>query len=114
MTASEPRASRRILAIGGGGFLMEDQPSPIDRHLVQLIGTENPRVCMIATPSGDPPEAIDKFYAAFEPLDCRCSHLAFFRKPAPGSLPLANFAESLLAHDAIFVGGGNTRSALAV
>ncbi|MBS0326970.1 MAG: peptidase E [Proteobacteria bacterium] len=114
MMVSESRASRRILAIGGGGFLMEDQPSPIDRYLVQLIDRERPRICVIGTPSGDPPEMIDKFYAAFEPLGCICSHLAFFRKPSPGSLPLANFAEPLLAHDAIFVGGGNTRSALAV
>ena len=40
--------------------------------------------------------------------------MAFFRKPFRTSLPLANFSERLLAQDAIFVGGGNTKSALAV
>ena len=104
----------RILAIGGGGFLIEDEPSPIDRRLVQLAGHAKPRICFIATPSGDSTETIEKFYAAYEPLECEPSHLAFFRKPFRASLPLAQYAEELLNQDAIFVGGGNTKSALAV
>jgi len=104
----------RILAIGGGGFLMEDAPSPIDRFIARLTGRETPKVCFIATPSGDSVEMIDKFYAAFESLGCEAAHLAFFRKPFRTSLPLANFAEPLLSQDAIFVGGGNAKSALAV
>jgi len=93
---------------------MEDEPSPIDQFIVQLTGRARPKVCFISTPSGDLVEMIDKFYAAFESLGCEAAHLAFFRKPFRGSLPLANFADHLLAQDAIFVGGGNTKSALAV
>jgi dipeptidase E len=105
---------RRILAIGGGGFLMEDMPSPVDRLIAQLTGRARPKVCFISTPSGDSVEHIEKFYAAFEPLRCEAAHLAFFRKPFRAAIPLADFAESLLAQDAIFVGGGNTNSALGV
>jgi dipeptidase E len=104
----------RILAIGGGGFLMEEAPSPIDRFIAQSTGRERPRVCFISTPSGDSVEHIEKFYAAFEPLGCVPTHLAFFRKPFRTSIRLADFAEPLLAQDAIFVGGGNTKSALGV
>jgi dipeptidase E len=104
----------RILAIGGGGFLMEDTPSPVDRFITELTGRERPKVCFISTPSGDSVEHIDKFYTAFEPLGCEAAHLAFFRKPFRASLPLANFTEPLLTQDAIFVGGGNTKSALGV
>jgi dipeptidase E len=104
----------RILAIGGGGFLMEDAPSPVDRLIAEATGRERPKVCFISTPSGDSVEHIEKFYAAFEPLGCEAAHLAFFRKPLRASLPLASFAEPLLNQDAIFVGGGNTKSALAV
>jgi peptidase E len=93
---------------------MEDAPSPIDRFIAQLTGRESPKVCFISTPSGDSVEHIAKFYAAFEPLGCRPAHLAFFRKPFRSSIPLAAFAEPLLAQDAIFVGGGNTKSALGV
>ena len=104
----------RILAIGGGGFLMEDTPSPVDRYIARLTGRDRPRVCFISTPSGDSVESIEKFYAAFESLGCEAAHLAFFRKPFRASLSLANFAEPLLTQDAIYVGGGNTKSALAV
>jgi dipeptidase E len=103
-----------ILAIGGGGFLMEDAPSPIDRFIAQSTGRDKPKLCFIATPSGDSVEMIDKFYATFESLGCQPAHLAYFRKPFRASLPLADCAESLLGQDAIFVGGGSTKSALAV
>lgn len=93
---------------------MEDAPSPIDRFIVQLTGRGRPRVCFISTPSGDSVEMIDKFYTTFEALGCEAAHLAFFRKPFRASLPLASFTEPLLNQDAIFVGGGNTKSALAV
>ena len=93
---------------------MEDEPSPIDRMIVELGGPSRPRVCFIATPSGDSLETIEKFYGAYELLDCEPSHLAFFRKPLRASLPLEGYAEHLLKQDAIFVGGGNTKSALGV
>ena len=100
--------------MGGGGFLMDDAPSPIDRLIAGLTGSDRPKVCFVPTPSGDSIETIDKFYAAYESLGCRPAHLAFFRKPFRASLALADFAEPLLSQDAIFVGGGNTKSALAV
>ena len=105
---------RRVLAIGGGGFLSEENSSPIDRYLVRLVAKDLPRVCFVSTPGGDLPEAIEKFYATYEGLGCSATHLAFFRKPFRNSLPLADFDRHLLAQDAIFVGGGNTKSALAV
>jgi dipeptidase E len=106
--------TKLILAIGGGGFLMEEAPSPIDRFVAQLPGRERPKVCFISTASGDEFGGIDKFYTAYAALGCEASHLAFFRKPFRASLPLAGFAEPLLSHDVIFIGGGNTKSALAV
>jgi dipeptidase E len=50
--------------MGGGGFLMEDAPSPIDRLIAELTGSDSPKVCFVPTPSGDSIETIDKFYAA--------------------------------------------------
>jgi peptidase E len=104
----------RIVAIGGGGFLMEDERSPIDDYILALTGKSRPRICFIPTPSGDAEEHLEKFYAAFAYRDCKPSHLAFFRKQRAGSLPLPDYAQHLLGQDAVFVGGGNTRSALAV
>ena len=72
---------RRILAIGGGSFLMEDGPSPIDALILRATGRPRPRVCFVGTPSGDLPEHIDRFHLAFSADLCEASHLAFFRKP---------------------------------
>jgi dipeptidase E len=106
--------ARRIIAIGGGGFLMERGPSLLDEYFVRTAGVRNPKVCFISTAAGDPEEMLAKYYKAFSKLRCRPSHLAFFRKQRRGSIPLNQIERGLLAQDAIYVGGGNTRSMLAV
>ncbi|MGQ0511866.1 MAG: Type 1 glutamine amidotransferase-like domain-containing protein [Betaproteobacteria bacterium] len=105
---------QRILAIGGGGFLMEEGPSPIDRYLLSLANSDKPRVCFVPTPSGDLPEHLDKFYEAYPTALCDPSHLSFFRKPSEKSIALEKFEEHVLSQDIVFIGGGNTKSALAV
>lgn len=105
---------RRILALGGGGFMMEDGPSPVDRQIIALTGKARPRICYLATPSGDLPTHLDKFHTAYGGAGCITSHLTFFRQPDARSIPVTDFHAQLLKQDAIFVGGGNTRSALAV
>jgi peptidase E len=105
---------QRILAIGGGGFLMEDTQSPVDDYMLRLTRKASPRICFIPTASGDSEEHLEKFYAAFRGQNCQPSHLAFFRKPRLNSIPLPDYATHLLSQDIVFVGGGNTKSALAV
>lgn len=105
---------RRILAIGGGGFMMEDARSPIDEHVISLTGKTRPRICYLATPSGDLPAHLGKFHATYGSMGCETSHLAFFRQPDSRSILVADFHARLLEQDAIYVGGGNTKSALAV
>ena len=87
---------KRILALGGGGFLMENRHSPIDQYIVKLAGKVSPRICFVSTPNGDLPEGIDKFYEAYGSLDCEPAHLAFFRKPGPGAIALASLEDTLL------------------
>jgi dipeptidase E len=105
---------QRILAIGGGGFMMEDGASPVDALVRDLTGKAHPNVCLLATPSGDLPAHIGKFHQAFGALGCETAHLAFFRQPDARSIPVADARAHLLRQDAIYVGGGNTKSALAV
>ena len=105
---------QRILAVGGGGFMMEDDPSPIDAYIRNLTGKQRPRICFIPTASGDLPAHIDKFYRTYEHLGCEPSHLCFFRQADRNALPLSEFGARLLEQDAVFVGGGNTKSLLAV
>jgi dipeptidase E len=105
----------RILAIGGGGFLMEGDESPIDDYLLELTGRDHPRICFLATPGGDRPDYIQRFHRAFSRRRCERSHLAFFElDPTPGAVRVSEHREHLLSRDVIFVSGGNTRAALAI
>lgn len=98
----------QIIAMGGGGFLMEPDNSALDRYICEATGKERPQVCFLAQASGENYETVANFYRAFTALDAYPSHLSFFK---PHTADLAGF---LLAQDAIYVGGGNTKSMLAL
>src|SRR4051812_5138835 len=67
-----------------------------------------PKVAFIGTATGDSEAARLRFYAGFSRFDCTPTHLSFFAR-TPRDLE-----SFVLEQDAIFVGGGNTRSMLAV
>jgi dipeptidase E len=97
---------KQIIAMGGGGFLMDDNPLLDDFILSRAKGRAS-RVCFLATASGDSDRMLVNFYTALGPR-CRASHLALFRREH------ADVAAYLLDHDVIYVGGGNTANMLAV
>jgi peptidase E len=98
---------RQLIVQGGGGFLME-KSRILDRHFLRTTGKANPRVCFVGTASGDAESARYKFYEAMATLECRPTHLSLVQ------LPTADLQGFVLEQDAIYVGGGNTRSLLAL
>lgn len=106
--------TRRIVAMGGGGFLAEEAPSLLDEYVVGLVAGAAPKICFVPTASGDAEKHLEKFYADFGRFRAELSHLAFFRKALPGALPFDRMEERLAEQDIVYVGGGNTRSMLAV
>jgi len=105
-------ADRHIVAMGGGGFSMESANSLLDDFVLALARrrgrTRKPRVCFIATASGDNDYYIRRFYQAFPPARAEASHLPFFERTQPD---LRAFA---LAHDVIYAGGGSAANLLAI
>jgi peptidase E len=99
---------KQIIAMGGGGFSMEPGNPAMDRYIRDQSGKAHPKVCFLPTAGGESPEYIIRFYEAFTALECHPSHLSFF------SLPTADLASFLLEKDIIYVGGGNTKSMLAL
>ena len=96
-----------IIAIGGGGFLAEPRNLALEKYILEQTGKDRPRVLMIPTARGDDADYVAKFHAACRELGATSQDLPFFhRTPDIRSL--------VLEQDAIFVGGGNTRSMLAV
>jgi dipeptidase E len=99
---------RQIIAMGGGGFSMEPDNLALDRYILQQARKPRPNVCFLPTASGDADLYRLNFYLAFSKLDCRPSDLSLFR------LPTADLESFVLDKDVMYVGGGNTRSMLAL
>lgn len=104
----------KIIAMGGGGFLMEPGNPLLDLYFLDRTEKARPRICFVPTGGGDPEEALAHFYHTFSRYACEPCHLAFFRKSRPSAIPLYDMERHLMEQDAIYVGGGNTRSMLAV
>ncbi len=98
---------RQIIAIGGGGFYRDAQNLALERYIIRQTEPANPKVAFLPTASGETDAYIASFYPAFLKLGCRPSHLSFFKRTP-------DLRSYLLAQHVIYVGGGNTRSMLAV
>ena len=70
-------------------------------------GRSSTSVCFLATAAGDAESYIDSFYTAFRQLPCRPTHIPLFARTP-------DLKTVLLEQDIIYVGGGNTKSMLAV
>ncbi len=99
--------SKNIVAIGGGGFGRSLGSLEIEKYIISLINKKRPRICFIPTASGDSSLYKLNFYRAFSKLDCITSHIDFFSRTE-------NLEEKVLNQDIIYIGGGNTKSMLAV
>ena len=98
---------KQIIAIGGGGFGREIKDLKIEKYIVDQSKAKTPKICFIPTATGDDQAYIDTFYKAFNSLGCKTSHINFFKRTI-------NLKEHILDQDIIYVGGGNTKSMLAV
>ena len=99
--------NKNIVAIGGGGFGRSLGSLEIEKYIISLTRKKNPKICFIPTASGDSTLYKLNFYRAFSKLDCVTSHIDFFSRTE-------NLEEKVLTQDIIYVGGGNTKSMLAV
>jgi peptidase E len=102
-----PGPRRQIIAIGGAGLAGPADPPLLERYLLAQTRKKNPAVCFLGTATGDADAYLTRFYASFTRLACRPSHVPLF-----GRTP--DLREVLLRQDVIYVGGGNTKSMLAV
>jgi len=99
--------SKNIVAIGGGGFGRFLGTLEIEKYIISLVTNKRPKVCFIPTASGERILYKLNFYRAFSKLDCITSHIDFFSRTE-------NLEDKVFAQDIIYVGGGNTKSMLAV
>ena len=98
---------RQVIAIGGGGFGRTTKSKLIEQYILNLTGKTIPNICFIPTATGDLEQYIKNFYSVFSKLKCNASHISFFKRTI-------DLQEHIAKQDVVFVGGGNTKSMLAV
>ncbi|OHX55230.1 peptidase E [Planococcus salinarum] len=99
---------KQIIAMGGGGFLMEPENPLLDRYILQQAEKAKPEICYIGTASGDAESMTQKFYERFRKENCVPSDLSLFKPP------VRDLESFVLDKDIIYVGGGNTKNLLAL
>jgi len=97
----------QIIAIGGGGFGRNPNQLSMEKYIVEQTEKEKPNVCFIPTASAEDKAYTVNFYSAFNKLNCNPSHLNFFQRTP-------NLRSIINKQDIIYIGGGNTKSMLAV
>ena len=104
----------QIVAMGGGGFSVEDN-TLMDDFILSLSPRQPARVCFVPTASADSATYLVKFYRAFSGRAI-ATDLTLFD---PASVPrrparTSELADFIAAQDIIYVGGGNTANMLAM
>lgn len=99
---------KQIIAIGGRVGQPDDGDTRMERFILESTGKRAPSVCYVPTASGDNAEFINYMQSRYTGLGVKVDVLRFFDR-TPANLP-----EYMSTFDIIQVGGGNTRSMLAV
>jgi len=98
---------KHIVAIGGGGFGRNFETNLIENYLLNLSDNDNPKICFLPTATGDNDSYIVRYYSVFTRLNCKPTHIDFFKRTI-------DINDHIMNQDIVFVGGGNTKSMLAV
>ena len=99
---------KQIIAMGGAALPPELDNLLLVEYFLKQTGKRKPKVAFIGAAHGDADAGRLRFYAGFSQFACRPTHLPLFAR-TPRDL-----ASFVLEQDAIYVGGGNTKSMLAV
>ena len=98
---------RNIVAIGGGGFGRITKDNKIEKYILSLSKKDKPNICFIPTATGDNDAYKVNYYDVFTKFNCNPTHIDFFKRTM-------DLSSHISKQDIIFVGGGNTKSMLAV
>ena len=98
---------KQIIAIGGGGFGRNPGIGVIEKYILHQSDKDTPNICFIPTATGDSESYKVSYYTTMTQLDCNPTHLDLFKRTP-------NLEGLIHDQDIVFVGGGNTKSMLAV
>ena len=96
-----------IVAIGGGGFGRNPKTPIIEDYIIKLSPSPKPKVSFFPTASAEDQAYVENFYTAFSKLNCVPKHISLFKQTP-------DLKTIIKDSDVIYIGGGNTKSMIAV
>ena len=100
------KITKKIIAIGGGGFTHESDDT-LDQFFLDQCSKKKIKLGFLATASKDDVKKISIFYKKFKNKNLEISHFNLTQK-------IDGFSSWILNKDIIYVGGGNTSFMLAI
>jgi peptidase E len=98
----------QIIAMGGGSFLMEPENPLLDQYILSQSTSDRPSICFLPHATDDAQRQTIAFFKVYSALPSEPTYLSLF---APHTADLESF---IFDQDIIYVGGGNTKSMLAL
>ncbi len=87
---------------------MEPENPLLDKYVIKQSSKARPSVCFLPHATDDAVRATFRFFKAFSKFDVKLAHLSLF------SSETADLESFLMEQDVIYVGGGNTKSMVAL
>lgn len=88
--------------------MMEPDNPLLDDYILRQSGKDNPKVCFIPTAGSEDRWNITNFYEIFLAKNTKPAWFSFFKPQT------ADMEDFFLSQDVIYVGGGNTKTMLAI
>ena len=101
------KSAGQIIAIGGGGFGANPNKPIIEKYILDQCNVAKPKIAFFPTASAEDKQYILNYYKAFSKLNCKAIDVSLFQKTH-------NLKTIVQRSDIIYIGGGNTKSMLAV
>lgn len=99
---------KQIIVSGGGGFMRRDSQHALERYIIAQAQKENPRICFLPQASNEDVGYVLKFTETFHRLGARPEWVSLFGRVEDA------WKQKLRDADIIYVGGGNTKSMIAL
>ncbi len=96
-----------IIVIGGGGFGRNPNAPIIEKYIIDQSNAIKPNITFFPTASAENENYIENYYKAFSQLNCNAKHISLFSRTP-------DVKKIIEESDIIYIGGGNTKSMLAV
>ena len=97
----------QIIAIGGGGFGRNPNKPVIEEYILNQANVKKPKIAFFPTASAEDKQYVLNYYKAFSKFNCSPHNISLFQK-THDLQKIVDYA------DIIYIGGGNTKSMLAV